>query len=138
VLLGAIDQSISLITLLNDLILANTPEDAPTDAQTAFHWQAFTQWQIEPSDTGKSLEQKISLTNDQGKEIFSNITPMQFQEGKRIQNMVGNFYTFPLLPDGAYQLVVEWREKDKPWNREGAYPMVITKGKTSPLTPPST
>lgn len=136
-LLGA-DNSLSLINILQSVTTIQTSEDLDDRAKaaTGSDWYVVAVWQQEPGDGGSRFQQRVTMTDPEGKEHLQTLT--EFDMPKLYHRNLGRIHGFPAVrAEGECLLTVSVRNmKDKEWTDKGTYPLKVNIRKAT-ITPTS-
>jgi hypothetical protein len=125
VLIGQ-DNLISLIEIMNEITLSGEiPDPLPERAATQMKWSIFAQWEASNEDIGQRFEQRIQMVRDDVV-AFESMADFTIEAGKPVHRMVANLTFFPLVPGGAYRMLLSIRRSGtEEWEQAGDYPFNV-------------
>jgi hypothetical protein len=119
-------DTISLISILTMILFPQKPpSDLPENSATPLRWFLFSNWVISEEDRTKEFEQRVTFEVDD--KFFLDVTsPMELQHDKIHHRMVAEVHTFPVIPEGQYDLKIFLRQKGNEWEEPVAsHPLVV-------------
>jgi hypothetical protein len=125
VLIAKDHESLSLITILTQVMYPQPPEGLPENAIGPMRWFFVTNWISNPEDIGFNFEQRLRMLMGEisyigADQVFS------CPEGKLHNRIITGFNTFPLVPPGTYQFEVAIRPQGtEEWRIAGMYPLLV-------------
>jgi hypothetical protein len=120
-------QSASLIIVLTQINFQGPfPDNMPPNPLAPMRWSTFSQWEMSIDEVGIRYTQKVRLMAPDGTEIHSNVVEFTGEQNKPIHRIVTTNFGFPVIPEGAYRLVLSLeRSGHGDWSDIGDYPLQI-------------
>jgi hypothetical protein len=121
------NNSATLVSLLSEITFGELPAVVPDNAAAPFKWSLITEWEIIPTDAGKTWEQRIRLLNARDEAKFEALTEFVTPNNK-IQRTIAGLSFFPIVPGGPYHLELAYRETGQAdWIRAHSYPLFVNR-----------
>jgi hypothetical protein len=127
VIIGLVDNSLSLISVMTELHVAiphDVPSNPPATVMGYGSWSVLTLWeQLASEGDSSSFEQRITLADPFGVGCIETVTP--FQMTKQEHRIFGTIPGFPVSPAGTYTLRLYLRPSGQnEWGAEiASFPM---------------
>lgn len=121
------DQTVSLITLIEDITVRVPPElgPPPEGAMTPFGWAAFTMWSRRDAKREASFEQRVTVVRQEQELIRSDlpfVLPVGITKMKTTQPVFG----FPIWYTGPIEIVLSLRESGADeWTERARFPLAV-------------
>jgi hypothetical protein len=117
------DNTVSLISVMQQLN-ADVLTGMPKNAKATQRWNAVAVWMTQPGDEGKRFQQRVTLTNPDGKLMLQALT--EFEMTKHFHHTIGRVGNFPIGVPGVYELGLDIRELgQEQWTPVSAFPVLL-------------
>jgi hypothetical protein len=118
------DELISLISVIHSVSVNAPDENIARNPKIPQRWFVVTMWMADAGDEGKRFEQRLVMTNPDGKPELSVLA--EFDMTKQFHRTIGRINRFPVGVAGRYELSVSIREiGTEEWSQAGSYPIAV-------------
>lgn len=127
VIVNAKDQTLSLITVLENVQFYTDADEVPSDAVMDVTWSAVTIWLRDDADQAQRFEQRLHVIAPDGRISTDAVMTFDLTAQPRIRNIV-EVSGFPVAPPGIFILRLSLREAgkaDDDWQHITDYPLPV-------------
>ena len=122
-------NSISLISVLQEVTVTPPASGLASDAVAATVWYVLAMWQREDGEAVKPLKQRVTVEDPTGKTAIETFTDFDLTKGSH--RNIGMIQGLPVGVAGRYTLRLALQAEDGAWKELATYPLAV---KHSPAT----